>query len=455
VKTTWTLTVCAALATLGATGACGTTNNTGPSNSSDVGQSCAQTADCKAGLICVGGSCTENGTTADGGTSSSGASSSGGNTDASASGSSSGGSSSSSGGSVPEAAPPRLGALGDVCQSSAQCSTGLECLPLQVGSAGTTLAIGTCQQSSYASLDGSVTGKTCAGECNTAADCCALPTNVSINGTTYHSCLDIKTQVIGDVASCSTLANGDSTALGVGCFYYQTYCAGCSTGSGSAWSCTGNQCVYTASCHDSNVVVGGCPSMTRTGRTLTTNCNAANACSDATGPVCTTNLDCAGKSYVPVSSYNGYGDNAICTADAGTSTDCVCKSGSCYLACNRDLDCAIGYTCDWNASTNTGTHLCKSVGSCTTDAQCVQLQYNAAAKCVSNACVVPCTTDQECNPAGVTGFAGQACVNGSCQNVGCSSDTDCNILSRNTNGVHMFCVSTPATMTNLESAISQ
>jgi hypothetical protein len=432
--------VCAALATLGATGACGTTNNTGPSNSSDVGQTCAQTADCKAGLICVGGSCIENGN-AEGGTSSSGASSSGGgDASTSSSGSSSGGSgSSSSGGSVAEAAAPRLGALGDVCTSTAECAVGLECLLTQQG---TSLAIGVCQQSNYANLVDAATGKTCSGECNSAADCCSLPPNVQINGTTYHSCLDVKTQVIG-TGDCSTLANGDSSALGVGCFYYQTYCGTC----GSAWACNNNQCVYQAACQASDVVIGGCAPTSRTGRTLTTNCNSLHACSDATAPVCTTNLDCAGKPYIPFMSSNGYQDNAVCTADAGSSTDCVCKSGSCYLACNRDLDCANGYTCD------TGTHLCKAVAQCTTDTQCTQIEFNPLAKCINSACVVPCGTDQECNPAGTAGFTKQVCVGGSCQSLGCSSDTDCNIVGKS--DFHMFCVTPPTSTTPEVSAVTQ
>jgi hypothetical protein len=330
-----------------------------------------------------------------------------------------------------------------------QCSAGLECLPLEVLGAGsviTPLAIGTCQPSNYAALDGSVSGMTCTGECKSASDCCLLPPNVSVNGTTYHSCLDILTQVIGGSTSiCSGLANGDSSPVGIGCFYYQAYCNGCGT-NGSNWQCTNSKCVYAASCQSSDVVVGGCAPLTRTGRTLPTTCSSNNKCTDAVAPACAQNSDCAGQSYIPYTTNTPFSDNTICTADAGTATDCVCHSGSCYLACNQDLDCANGYSCD------TSTHLCKSLGRCTTDAQCVQIDYNPLAKCVSNACVVPCSSDQDCNSAGTAGFTGQACVNGTCQTLGCTSDTDCNILGRS--DVRMFCVTPAATTVGEVSAIT-
>jgi hypothetical protein len=327
--------------------------------------------------------------------------------------------------------------------SSSQCTAGLECLPLQVaGSSGiiAPLAIGTCQLSNYG-LDAS-TGKTCTGECNSAQDCCVLPPNVSINGTTYHSCLDIQTQVIG-TSSCVGLANGDSSALGVGCFYYKTYCTGCSNG--SAWACTNNQCVFAAPCQVSDVVIGGCAPVSRTNRTLSTTCTN-HVCTDATGPACMHDIDCAGQPYVPFTTSYPFNVNNVCTADAGTVTDCRCSVGACYLACNKDLDCANGYSCD------TTTSLCKSLGGCTTDAQCVQLRYNPLAKCLSSTCVVPCNSDQDCNSAGTAGFTGQSCINGTCQTVGCSTDTDCNVLGRS--DVRMFCITPAATTAGEVSAIT-
>jgi hypothetical protein len=423
--------------------ACGTTNNNAVEQSSALGESCAQTADCKVG-VCVNQTCVMGPQSADGGGSSSGASSSGASSSGSGGSSSGGSSGGSSSGGVAEAAAPHVSLRGEACQSTAQCAAGLACV--QTGSFGST---GVCDIASFG-LSANATGKTCTGECSVASDCCELPVNVTVNGIVYHHCNDILNQVIGGaVANCAGLAAGDSTAVGVGCFYYQTYCGTCTTAN---WTCTNNQCIYGATCMASGTVIQGCAPMTRTGRSLVGTCTTTGTpgtCSPPPG-ACSANADCAGKAYTPAPGIGATSN--ICRAPGATgTTDCVCQAGGCYLLCTKDLDCAKGYTCD------TAKSLCKSVGSCTADYQCAQSMRDVRSTCSNGACTAPCSTDLDCSLAGGTGghFTGSVCVGatataaGTCQTLGCSTDTDCNTPSGGATP-HVFCVTPPAVSAALE-----
>ena len=83
--------------------------------------------------------------------------------------------------------------------------------------------------------------------------------------------------------------------VGIGCFYYQTYCGTCATS--NLWTCTSNKCSYTHTCANSGNVLNGCPSETRTGQPLTTNCEGASGTCKAAvlAGVCTADADCDGK----------------------------------------------------------------------------------------------------------------------------------------------------------------
>lgn len=401
--------VVAAVAALGtAVFACGsTTNNNAVTHSSALGQTCSQTADCEEPLVCIQQTCVASGAPVEGGA---------GSGEASASGS-------SSGGSVAEAAAPHLGMRGDACQATADCGPSLDCIYTGLGG-------GVCDLASY-NLGAAATGMTCTGECKTAADCCELPVDVTINGTTYHDCNDLLNQVIGG-AQCSSLTAPNATAVGVGCFYYNTYCNGC----GSTWACTSGQCVYQPACQASGAVLGGCAPETRTGRPLPTSCNGGT-CSAPSAGACMASSDCAGQAYVPFP-----GEPAgTCRAPGVTgANDCSCQNGGCYLGCAQDLDCAAGYTCD------TTTNLCKASGSCQTDAECAASQHNVLSKCASGTCTVPCTTDHDCSKysgaTGVGSFNGTVCNSGTCTVLGCTADSDCNVPDGAS--VHLFCVAPAA-----------
>ena len=325
--------------------ACSTTNNNAVQHTSATGQSCLTTGDCMGSDVCVSNVCTAGAAPAgDGGGSSSGTgtssgtSSSGSTSGGSSSGStSSGGSTSSSGGTV-EAAPPHLGARGDACQATPECASGLSCISL---SGGFGASGGICDVTSYG-LTGTTTGGTCSGECTKAADCCELPVNVVIGATTYHNCNDIQNQVIGGSATtvCAGLTAGDTSTTGLGCFYFNAYCNGCS----GAWTCdtTSHLCQYTNDCAASGVSYKGCAAKSRTGRTagFVPTCNSASKCSaTVTATGCNMDTDCAGGAYVPFS--GTYASNALCRAptSSGGTTDCTCYQHQCYLACANDLEC--------------------------------------------------------------------------------------------------------------------
>ena len=404
-----------ALAAAGVAGVgCSTTNNlNNGGGTSGLGETCTRTFDCKSGLVCEQNVCLEPTTTTpvpDGG---------------SASGGDSG---------TTTAPAPHLGLLNESCQVSSDCQAPLECLPTGGGG-------GKC---SVVAWGLTATGKTCTGECNTAADCCELPVNfdpflsewetqVDGGGYIFHPgltqtnvrCEDLLAFLGGDATICANPANFTSLtqSLAQGCFYYNAYCGSC--GASGPWACTNSQCVYTAPCTPTGTVASmatACPSETRTGRGLSITCTVpAGATMGSCQAGCAMDSDCAGK--IPP------GSNHTCSAaDAGAGTNCTCYQSACYFKCARDLDCAAGNVCDPT------THLCKPAG-CTGDPDCIQSLGNPRATCTGGTCQIKCDNDSNCGPPT------SICSSGYCKPAGCTSDTDCP-----GNGSHQFCVTATPTM---------
>ena len=394
---------------------CGTTNNldTGGGTSS-LGETCTRTFDCKSPYVCQGNVCTTaaaTATTPDGGLVTGG------------------------GDSSTTMVAPHLGLLNESCQVSSDCQQPLECLG---------------QRCSVVSWNLTATGKTCSGECNTAADCCELPVNfdpflggweTAVDGgsfifhpgltSTNVRCEDLLSFMGGDASICANPANFNvnTETLAQGCFLYNTYCGSCSAS--GPWACTNNQCVYASPCTPSGTVASlatACPSETRTGRGLSTTCTVASGATMGSCQAgCAMDTDCAGK--VP----SGGSAHTCSAADAGAGTNCTCYQSACYFKCARDLDCVSGDTCD------TTTHLCKPAG-CMADPDCIQSLGNARAKCTMGACQITCDNDSNCGPPS------SICSSGVCKPSGCTSDTDC--PGGSTNGAKEFCVTaTPTTYT--------
>jgi hypothetical protein len=376
---------------------------------SALGESCTRTSDCQSGLVCVADTCFAKAPVIDAGAEAGEA-----------------GLTTSSG--------PQLGQIGEACQTSRDCASPLAC----VVSGGSSV----CDIVSYGLTPG---GKTCSGECETAADCCELPVDALVDafGETEvlgdagvftfvepRTCQDIVQLFLGgNAASCS--GHPLSTAIARACFYYQTYC----TCAATTWTCTAsNQCAYAAACTAGNAAntLGGCPSETRTARALTSTCGLANTCQVGG---CSKDSDCEGTAVSDLS-------ESICQGG-----DCTCNGGACYIACAKDIDCQAGYAC------NTTTKVC-SPTVCMTNSDCVSQTGEVRAQCQAGACKLPCATDHDCSPSGdLTGtgtFNGTVCGSaGFCVPFGCTSDADCD-----TGSVHTFCVTPPATTSTAHSAIT-
>src|SRR5450432_2972847 len=194
--------------------------------SSKLGQSCARTADCADGLSCIANVCYSNSTAAGG---------SGGSGGAAAVGPVLGGdgesctsrkdcevdlacfnqrctmsTSTGAGGDNGSAPTVQLGAQGETCRVNADCAAKLVCIPSNF------TGVGVCQLGDFGITP---TGKTCGGECATAADCCQLP---AAEG--YKDCPDLAAEIALLGGDCTTVA-GTAVAPSL-CFLDATYCSG-------------------------------------------------------------------------------------------------------------------------------------------------------------------------------------------------------------------------------------
>jgi hypothetical protein len=405
IRTWWATLAGAALAAgvgVGGFAGCGTTNNINTGGgTSGLGESCTRTFDCAAHLVCLQNYCVAEATSVDGGSADGG-----------------------EGGTVVQTGP-HLGLLNESCQVSTDCQAPLACVS------------NSCQAVSYNLTS---TGKSCTGECNMANDCCEVPVGYdqfyegfeifvdggfiehpSVSGPGLR-CEDILSY-IGDTSQCSA-ATFSNQSLAQACFDYKTFC-NCAQ---NTWTCTNNQCVYSATCTTGFETATGCPSETRAGRALSTTCSVpTGSTTGACSAGCAVASDCADK--FPS------GASHACSAADGGAGDCTCYQSACYFKCTKDLDCASGSTCD------TTTNLCKK-SACMTNADCVQSTGNPQAQCNMGSCRVACSTDVECDPPA------SICSSGFCAAAGCTSDANC------TGTNHMFCVTTPAATSAYTGAVT-
>jgi len=353
------------------------------------GETCTKRADCEDMLACFNGRCTM--ATGEGG---------GGNN------------------------PIRLGQLGETCTVSSDCDPALACLPGGQFQGGLPLGnLGVCTNPSR---DLVPSGKSCGAECVEDADCCELPVAVHAAydailapyGTGANSCAELA-ELIG-VANCAGVLTPAQAAR---CFAQDAYCSCDAT-----WTCEAGQCNYTADCTENGATPGGCPHFSRSSiRPLSPACDAASdKCQPpAVDAVCETDADCDGLTTADTLE--------LCAAD-----ECVCfEQTGCYRACDGELDCKPGFTCD------TADHVCKPVPSCTSDAECVG-RLGGRFACVDETCQQTCASNFDCNGGAVAGPATLICNPlRVCEALGCTSNEQC------TNGavvnpVKMFCTDNPA-----------
>jgi hypothetical protein len=153
-------------------------------------------------------------------------------------------------------------------------------------------------------------------------------------------------------------------------------------------------------------------------------------------------------------------DRAILSTDVCSAGECTCYAGNhqCYRKCARDIECAVGSTCDTKA------HVCVSAPTCTTNEQCAVLHASLDWECnkTTGACGKVCTSDHDCSPSGhgTAGFNGSVCgADGFCALLGadCTDDTQCAAPGLfGGSQMKTFCVDAPAVVAGgaVSSAIS-
>ena len=349
------------------------------------GESCSSRLDCEAGLGCFNQRCTTPPTTmtGEGGAPSTGI---------------------------------ELGERGETCRVNGDCKTSLVCIP-STSAAG----IGVCDLAKYGIQP---TGKTCGGECVAPADCCQLPTQLQT--ATIKSCKDIDDAITTGAIDCAAAATLPGQNL---CFEQATYCKGCSA---ATWDCTNNSCVYKPACAviAANDTPTGCPTYSRI-RTLTgLSCNMdTKKCEGPSAAVaCTTDASCATKHVF----------DSVSLSDVCSAGECTCyqPSHECYRKCARDIECAVGSTC------NTTSHVCVATGTCNADSECAVAHASLDWKCNAGTCARSCAADRDCSASGhlSTSFNGTVCgADGFCASVvgNCTDKTQCPAAL---NGLKTFCI---------------
>jgi hypothetical protein len=254
-------------------------------------------------------------------------------------------------------------------------------------------------------------------------------------GTGASSCSELRA-LLG-TAKCST-ATG---ATGAQCAALAAYCE---CDDDDTWSCDAGTCSYQGACTEATAAdqPEGCPTYSRSGRTLYNVCNTEGACAPepVEVDVCKKDADCEGL-YV---TNDPTGAVKQCSED-----ECVChvESGACYRACDKDLDCDAGYDCVES--------LCTQAPACTTDEECqVGAPYQNVA-CDEGTCKVRCNNNIDCVNAQV-GEEYPICGSDNfCAALGCSSDAQCAITGTGTSRIRMFCTEpTVAEGTVIQSAIT-
>jgi hypothetical protein len=229
----------------------------------------------------------------------------------------------------------RLSQRGEECQTTADCSGSLSCVPRPNNAGG-----GICVDGQF---NVSPTAKVCAViECSQASDCCPTPPT-----------------------SCPTYQQECSQGIQSACTEYQTLCT-CASNP-SHWSCNNGscktQCSTNADCGIGQCTNGQC-----------VQCTDDSMCQN--GDVC---------------------NNNICTPPCMSDTDCSsfnrCTNGKCVASgCASDREC-IAATKNVTAVCKSNT----CVVPCQTDLECGNPDNYNFYSCIKNQCIyVGCQTDKEC-----------------------------------------------------------
>lgn len=111
------------------------------------------------------------------------------------------------------------------------------------------------------------------------------------------------------------------------------------------------------------------------------------------------------------------GECVQCESDGDCPGETQCEDNRCVDICETDESCPLFHDCEDGDCVETG---------CQNDRECVLFTNDGNATCSDDGeCLLPCTTDAECNQ-GSDGFF-QICEEGKCKFVGCENDRECRI----------------------------
>jgi hypothetical protein len=276
----------------------------------------------------------------------------------------------------------QLGEVGESCQSRSDCQQGLQCISnLCTDEPPPEDALGKRGESCETRSDCEA-GLTCIENTCVIDDFGLDQTDKICVSVACSEPADCLTQYTPEMCETLEAECTAETPILTSCDLRRMYCIA------NNWECTGaGACAFTGSC--------------------TSQSGSYTCPTSVSGNVCDSDTDeCV---------------QCVNAVDCGANQDCV--ENKCVTTCHVKEDCPFFYTCDDGACVETG---------CETDRECVAWTYNALATCDADSgdCTEPCQTDAECDSA--FNYSFRACVEGTCQDVGCDTDEECRIRGGST-----------------------
>jgi len=135
-------------------------------------------------------------------------------------------------------------------------------------------------------------------------------------------------------------------------------------------------------------------------------CTTRGTCSDA-GSMCAAGFVCNNSTECV---------RCVKDTDCGIAGEVCTPDHNCATSCKDTKDCSYIQTCQAGVCVD-------ATGTCTTDRECVAQTANPLSICRSGRCKTPCETDLQCYVSNTYQY--RACVNGGCEDIGCTTDEEC------------------------------
>lgn len=354
-------------------------------------------------------------------------------------GSKSGGGSKNGEGGEPEQEAPRKGERGSSCNSSNDCEEGLSCIVSLNCPGNVACANKSCQPSNFDIMG---TGKQChIVECQTTKDCCGKRPLERPAKCANRDRICNQPYLAGCSPNVSCFSDADcgpGTCQGV-CVYDAAPCK-------ATADCASNTCDTSEEPHTCTLTGADCTNTTCA--TVVNSCsslrctNCENPDYKPTDPICSDpdcedvcEYVCKDERCVVDTSCK---EDADCPAavkpfcsDSGQCVECLsdddcddeeCQNGRCGPECEVDTQCPVFHACQSKSCVFVG---CRSDRECVLGLGAASGQDPRLAKCKIEkgigTCSFPCQIDAQCAPT-------EVCLDGSCEYIGCESDTECKTI---------------------------